>query len=761
MPDDPAAENDDRRRGLVETFVDGLLKYRLLLFVFSLAVAGAAVGPALSLRFDQRISSLYAADDPNRTNYIESRALFGGDELAIVAWAQSDLFAEGDELDPEVQRSLDDFSERLSAVPGINAESTQTLADALRVPYARDKVRRHVEGLLVDRTGETTGIVLRFTPEDVAPVDPKSGQPTTRGETIRRLRELAAEHERETGFETYVLGEPVQIHDMFRFVEEDGSTFFRWTLVLLGVVAFAVFRSVRWTVLPLLVVVVTIVWTRGLFGALGVSLSMVGSMLNSIVTIVGVATVTHVAVRFRSLRRDFEPEEALRRTLVELLPAVFWTCATTFVGFAALLSSSIAPVRSFGVMMGLATVFVFVSVCTLLPAGTLLGRPSHAAPHRTGGTWLTGALERLSALVGRRPQLLFWSGAGLAILGVVGIPRLSVETDFSQNFHDGSNIIRSLEFYEARMGGAGTWELNFPAPEKLDDAYLTRVRRVAERLRSLSSEDGVSHVVALTDGLDLVPRSVGKPPFELQLPITTRLKSIGVVQPEFVPGLYNPKEGRMRIVLRAYERVPADRKREIIARAETIAREEFPEAKASGLYVLLVFLVESLLRDQVTSFALAAIGVLLVMSIAFRSPWLGLIGLVPNLFPLCIVMGGMGWLGVKISIGTTMIACVSLGLTTDATVHIVSKLLRSGRATDFAMARTVTLVGTGRAIVYATLALVVGFSVLVLSNFVPLVVFGLLVVASMLIGLYGDLVMLPILLGWWSGTAADEEENTA
>src|SRR5690606_25976816 len=117
------------------------------------------------------------------------------------------------------------------------------------------------------------------------------------------------------GDSVYVVGEPVQVNDLFRYVEEDGRTLFWWSLALLAIVIIGLFRSLRWVTLPLAVVVVTIVWTEAVLVLSRLRLSMVSSIMNSLVTIIGIATVMHITVRYREKRQDLERIEALRETL--------------------------------------------------------------------------------------------------------------------------------------------------------------------------------------------------------------------------------------------------------------------------------------------------------------------------------------------------------------------------------------------------------------------------------------------------------------
>ena len=216
-----------------------------------------------------------------------------------------------------------------------------------------------------------------------------------------------------------------------------------------------------------------------------------------------------------------------------------------------------------------------------------------------------------------------------------------------------------------------------------------------------------------------------------------------------MPGcLYNSKQGRMRIMLRARERQPSETKLKLIADVEEAARRRFPEARATGLFVLLTYLIESLMGDQVSSFVIAAVAIVLLMTIAYKSLALGSILLVPNLFPIVLVIGAMGWIGLPINIATAMIASVSMGLTVDSSIHYLAGYTdaRRRRGLSFSAALKETHQGVGLALVFANVALVAGFSVLALSHFIPLVYFGILVSVAMLGGLLGNLVLLPLLL---------------
>jgi predicted RND superfamily exporter protein len=710
-----------------------------LLVLLSTALAAYV---SRGLEFDQSIDSLYAADDPHLQEFLESKQYFGGDEFAFVTWEEPQLFEPNSvQLTEASRQRIRELSAKLSDIPGVRKQSTQDLERALRFPYGRRKIRQLMQGVLVDVEGKVTAVAVRLEPE--------SSTPVPRAETILQIRMVADKHTNTHDVETYIVGEPVQIHEMFRIVERDGDVLFRVSFALLALVIYIFFRSLRWVFLPLLVVLVTIFWTKSILVASGLKLSMVSSMLNSLVTIIAVATVTHVTVHFRELRQSLQREEALRQTLTELLPAIFWTCATTAVGFAALLSSHITPVRSFGLMMALASGLVFVAAVCLLPGAILLGSRGQAPGNAPAEGYLGMLLARITISVRHHPRIVAAVAVGITLFAAAGLRGLEVETDFSKNFRKTSPTVRSLDFVETRLGGAGTWEVNFPAPKTLDSEYLARVRRLAGKLRNHVRREhpNLTKVVSLPDGLGVVPEKI-----LFKLDLDTRMGMLSKFQPEFVPSMYDPENGRMRIVLRAVERQRAEEKDELIAAVLAETRKEFPDAKATGLFVLLKSLIQSLLSDQVVSFALAACGITLMMAIAFRSVRIGLISIVPNLMPIVLVVGCMGWTGLPINIATAMIASVSMGLTVDSTVHFIAGFRRArarGASIDDALHETHQ--GVGRALVFANVALIVGFLVLTVSEFIPLAYFGLLVSVAMLGGLLGNLFLLPVLLACVDG----------
>ncbi len=757
--------NEEHRMSLV------LLLIRIRNYLLLAAAIAVLAGIPLSeqLQFDQRIEGFFAPSNPDVQILKQSQLDFGNNEFVIVAWTEDKLFGYEDleevpnsleqilerdflpVLDEAAAERINRIGEQLGKIQGVAASETQHLASLLKIAPrykpSRRSMLRLFEGTLVGTDGRTTGIALKLLPEKEAGV--------ARQWTIQQIRQVA----HSLNGEVAVAGEPVQVLDMFQMVSEDGKLLFLVSLALLSAVLAIMFQSVRWVLMPVGIVLSSVILTRAVLVLVGAELSMVSSMLSSLVTVIGIATCMHVIVHYRDLRtaQNIDQEStaedrhsAAAATIKDLSVPIFWTCLTTAIGFGSLLISQINPVRSFAVMMCLATGIVLLMCLVIVPAALASGSRLKNAARVPLEAWLDSALGMTCHLVEKRPVISGLVSLLAFAIAIPGILSLQVETDFSRNFKESSEIVRSLQFIEGRLGGAGSWEISFDTPEQLTDEFLESIEALTAKLREDLAGTHGTKVLSLTDVSDLPPRIFG--------PAKT-LRRLSARQPKLIAGFYSEERQKMRIVLRSFEQQSSEAKAEQIQKMRTCVHEFFekhPELNqrsqpsASGLFVLLAELINSLLQDQLVSFMLACAGIALALTIAFRSLRIGLISLIPNIFPIAIVMGILGWIGMTVNIGTAMITSVSMGLTVDSTIHYITSFERARRKMPVTEALKVAHASAGRAVVFAHCALVLGFLVLTASRFIPLVYFGALLSLSMAGGLFGDLVLLPLLLRWTS-----------
>lgn len=781
-----------------------LIRRRWLGLAIALAAGLLARQYASQIAFDRSIENMFAADDPLLVPFRRLKNVFGGDEVVLAAYVDLDL------MTPAGYQRVEQLTQQLAEVAGV--ESAMSLAstplqekiidDTPAAARLLNVLEGYAVGPSIDGRRETAAVVCVLSP--LRPGD-------VRQKTISEIRRLVNEHD-QSGV---IVGEPVMVIDGFDFVTQDGETLGRTTLILLSITIFLCFRSIRWVVIPWLVIQLTLALTRAVLVASHLRLSMVSSMLTAIVTVVAVATVVHFIVRFRDARATgVSPLRAVTSACRLLAIPIALACATDAVGFASLLWARVGPVQDFGIMMAVGSLMVIVSVALLLPGLILFGRMD-VDPKRA---WGEGSLDRgLSRLVDtllQRPKTVGLLSAGLAIGVALGGTRLQVETNFTRNFRESSRIATAYAFAESRLGGAGVMDVIVPAdlgceptPAIIDNPFLERLRKCQQRLReevvvrsdNARDEPGLTKVLSVVDLLDavrvqdlaqimgteelleyvdlppsvqammrLLPLSVVlertnledfvSPERRLQLVETAMRKSGGggslISALRGVDSSSETPQHYARIMLRAREQQPAEQKTSIIGQVQQIAQEEFPsqsgtQAEVTGFYVLLTSLVESMIRDQWICFAWAVAGIGLMMLIAFRSATIALIAIVPNAVPILMVTGLMGWLNIKINMGAAMIAAVSMGLSIDSSIHYVSFYRRARKAgKNVRESLHEVHQSVGRAMVFSTLALIIGFTALCTSQFVPTIYFGALVSLSMLGALLGNLVILPLLLLW-------------
>ncbi|MFM9026325.1 MAG: efflux RND transporter permease subunit [Planctomycetaceae bacterium] len=740
-------------RRVADRVAGWLVARRGSLALVACALAVAAVDRARHLEYSRSIDAMFDRSDPALVPYARMTRSFGSNETVLAAYDDPDLFT------PEGIARLRALASDLAAVPGV-ATTTSLASTPLgaaivnldagpTAAWARRLVAL-MEGYVVGADRRTAGVACVLEPPDTTAATQRD-RALSRAGTIDALRARMQSLPRGT-----LAGEPAMLRDGFAMLERDGNLLGTASGLLAGGVLLVAFRSVRWLVVPLAVVLLALWLTRGLLAVAGLRLTMVSTMLSAMVTVVGIGTVTHVIVEFRRQRaRGLDAPAALRESIAVLLWPVVGAIATDVVGFGSLLASDVGPVHDFGIMTAVGAAMVLVAAALVVPCLALAGRFDADPRMAWGEGALERSLDRLVARIVRHPLPILLGSVAAAAAATAGMRWLTVETDFTRNFRASSPTVAAYELVESRLGGAGVWDVLVPAREPLDAAQLAAVDRLAGRLRSevvVTGSDGRS-VPGLTKVLSLADALAAAP----ALGPRAALGILKAVMPQLTGALVgrDPADGStgLRVMLRARERQPAAAKEAVIAQVRRIAAEEYPAApgrpgaEVTGFFVLLAQLVHRLLADQWLTFLIAAAGIFLLLAAAFRSPLLAAIALVPNGLPIFVVLGLLGWAGIRVNMGTAMIAAVSMGLSVDSSIHYIAafrRRLAAGHPLDAALGTAHQT--AGRAMIFSTLALCVGFLALTTSGFMPTVSFGWLSCLTMAGGLVGNLVVLPVLL---------------
>jgi uncharacterized protein len=784
---------------LMDRLAKKLVAFRASLFGVGVLLVLAAFPFARTTESDLSVQSLFSRDDPRLLLYNRTAFEFGGEatvlavyrdpealtaagldrlisirrELAAVPFVNSALclsdlpHPRDPSLSSEAGRLAREFTESIiqrdftGAANRIRTWKPKMLAEWFQnaSPGELDRLRQEVlstelyRNAFIAERGDVVAVLLQLDRSAMA-----SGAIER---TVESLRTIIRTSPREPG---HLVGAPVMINDVYSYLTEDASRL-QWasTLTMLLVIG-VLFRNIRWTILPLLVVAAAVVWTRAFMKVLDIRQSLIASMTESLVTVIGVAAVVHVAVFFvedasEHGGRRLDVRQALERTLSRILGSFFWTCVITAVGFASLFVARIRPVTEYAAVMTAAALFVGVASILFIPGAALIGRRWISATPRT--TWadasLGAGLGWIVRFVGlHATTVVVTLTAGMAV-AAVGFRWLSLETEFTKNFRTDAPILASYNFVESNLGGVGVLEVVFTANE-VTPKLLQNMRQAAEEIRALPL---VSKVNGLHDVVDFAANLVGLAPvfhspwrdwFKAEfvdrslLAVFRRLPN-GQAK-RLLDAFWNPAPGRLRMLIRVQERHDIGSKATLLVKLREIVQRRFgPSAEPTGIFVLLVFLVDTLVQDQWTAVLASAIGVICTASLAFASPRLGLVAFAPKLVLVAAVIGAMGWLGMKVNVATAMIGSVSMGLVVAFSVPYLNRFRQERRhGAPFYLALSRTHRSAGKAMIFANMALMLGFLVLATSRFIPAVHFGFLVSVAILGGVIGNLLLLPVLL---------------
>ncbi len=619
---------------------------------------------------------------------------------------------------------------------------------------------------------------------------------------VAGVREIAAEYEQYASL--FVGGLPMITADMVSFVRSDLETFGSSILGIMVLVLAAIFRRVRWVVIPLVTCSSTIVIMLGLLGALDWRMTVISSNFVAVLLIIAMSLSIHLIVRYRELHGqnpDSDLHERVLATIQSMVLPCFFTGATTIVAFASLVVSGIQPVIDFGWMMTVGIVVVlfvaFVTVpCLILawPKGRPFKRQSAHEP-------LTILFARATDHHG---TLVLAVGGLLFVLSAYGMSRLVVENRFIDYFHDTTEIYQGMELLDAKLGGTIPLDIIITAPsfdEPLPGIELpgpdTGHAPVAEddpfAQDELADDDwgddefgkgfgvgtegefvpsywfslaGMQELDAVHSYIDSLPET-GK---VLSLStIFTVVKDLmgddlGGVElalvekslPEDIKGMmvdpyFSKEREEARITIRVKETSKDLHRAELLkkVRAHLIDDLGFePEqVHLTGMLVLYNNVLQSLFRSQILTLGVVFLAILAMFILLFRSFWLALITLTPNVLAAGLVLGVMGIVGIPLDIMTITIAAIVLGIGVDDCIHYVHRFTREfKRDRNYKAAMYRCHHSIGRAVYYTTVTVVIGFSVLTLSNFNPSIYFGLLTVLAMVAAVIGALMLLPQLI---------------
>jgi len=743
-----------------------------LFAAISVAAAAALIDPETwqpRVRLDASEEPLMLRGDPAREIYAEATRAFGNDDIYVIAMLADDVFTE-DNL-----AALRRISHAVLKLPGVRR--AESLVDVPMYRWDAEKdwldVASFIDELPTD-PNEIADLRRRALADPIYPklVVSRDGSAAAINLSFHeisdrdfvdqglddRIRAIALA-ENAPGREFRFAGRPHVKSRTAVIMNEDLTRLIPLAVAVAALVVFLTTGSARGVLLPLFGCLMSVLWTFGLLALTGTPVNLLTLVLAPILISLGGLYGVHIVARWEEEREHVDnARDAALATLKDVFLPEFLSGVTTTVGFAALIPGGIPGIEELGL-------FAFFG-CSMLTLISLAGIPASLAllPHRTGrrattaagaafGRRLDDALVRLAGICSAHATPVLWLWALLTVIALAAIPRIVVDTDYLTFFSERSEVRRDFAAVNARLIGPVPLYVELIAKEEGTFREPERLRQIERLQHELEALPGVSATVSMVDPLKVLNRALEHgDPAEERIPDSREEISdlVFMVPKAEMRRFANSNHSAANVIVRTGE-LGSRAVRTLVARIEeVVARlglEPDLRVEVTGNAVVLNRSADALAGNQVSSIALASATVFLLVYFVFRSTRVSMLVMIPNVTPVILFFGMLGLGIAPLSLPTSMIGCVVLGVAVDDTVHMLvtyRRMRSSGAQPEEAMLLSVRRVG--RPMVISSLMLIAGFLTITVSSFATLVEFGWLSALTMVICLAADLIMLPALL---------------
>jgi Predicted exporters of the RND superfamily len=570
-----------------------------------------------------------------------------------------------------------------------------------------------------------------------------------RSQEIEQIRELVSRYSSEGDF--YLGGNNLLAHQLIEIIRNDLVVFGIAIVVVVALVLLFLFRRWHWVAVPLVVCAVSVVLTLGLLGTFGLKVTVISANVVALQIILTLAMVIHLIVQYQELVAAGELKDQIalaKETVRRKFKPCFFAGITTALGFGSLIFSGVQPVISFGWMMVLAMIVTLVTSLVLFPAllVTLVPFSDRVKEHPGVHKLMSGC----AAWVIQRPASIVILTLVILIAGVVGCFRLNAENSFLNYFSDSTDVYRELSFIDQEFGGSTPLDLLYRIPEKQTkpDLIITAdaIHTLQNIQNALEKQEAIGNIISIIDFARIARVVTGKPLVEYELTALYHTLDKNL-RTDLFSNYFSIDDQEVRFSMRIQDATKDLDRAELMASIHSdmaalgLTEKDY---QLTNLFVMYQDILARLVNSQFITLAIVYTAIALVLLLIFRSLPIALICLVPNLATTAAIMGGLGLLGIPLDLMTITIAAVAMGISVDDTIHYVHRYRENSGAPEEAVREA--LFSVGYAMVYTTVIIVIGFSALIFSDFVPSILFGLLTGITMLVALAMDLTILPVLL---------------
>ena len=589
-------------------------------------------------------------------------------------------------------------------------------------------------------------------------------------QNINEIRTIIEKHKNSA--KIHLGGIPMIADDMMSYIKNDIIVFGAGVFIFIVCTLWFVFRNLLWVFIPLLSCFFSVLIMVGLLGLVGWKVTVISSNFIALMLILTMAMNIHMSVRYLQFKKDnpnISNNEAILWTSRKMFWPILYTVLTTICAFLSLIFSGIKPIIDFGWMMTLGLLVSLSITFTLLPVVLNILSKENKNYRDDQKSKITSLLSKIAQ---KNTKTIFTSAVIIIFISVIGITKLEVENSFINYFDEKTEIYKGMKLIDNKLGGTTPLDviLKFPSQdleEETDedfDSWDDEDKDDAKYWFTRSKIDKITKIHDYLDNLDSVGKVIsfasmvrvaedlndGKKLQALEMGVLyTKIPES--IKKEIIDPYISIKNDEARISLRILDSKEDLRRNELIKKINYdlnnklgLSNDEF---KLAGVLILFNNLLQSLFKSQILTLGVVMAGITLMFLILFRNITLSFIGVVPNFMAAFLILGIIGLLGIPLDMMTITIAAITIGIAVDNSIHYIYrfkeefKKIKNYNKTLEKCHETV-----GVAILNTSITIVFGFSILVLSNFIPTIYFGVFTGIAMLLAMVSVLTLLPKLI---------------
>ena len=568
-------------------------------------------------------------------------------------------------------------------------------------------------------------------------------------------------------------GIPMIADDLISFVKKDITVFGSGVFVFIIITLWFIFRDIRWVIFPLLSCFLSISIMVGMLGYLNWKVTVISSNFISLMLILTMEINIHYVERYKQLQAELPKKKEnflTYLTTTKILTPILYAVLTTALAFLSFIFCDIKPVIDFGLMMTLGLfISLFVSMI-LLPYLIIKFKPKASPVHKSKESKIAKFFETIA--INQKFLVLTFSSI-IFILSIYGMTRLKVENSFINYFDKNTEIYKGMKLIDEKLGGTTPLDiiLKFKESESkstfADDEFFQGSSSDEYKDSYWFTNFRINNIVNVHKYLETLPE-IGKVlSFYSVLQLGEKLndnKKLGPLEmailhsklPEDIKkNIITPyisiDDNEARISLRIIDSNPELNRKELLIKIQKDLEEKLQlkkeEFKITGILVIFNNLLQSLFDSQIKTLGITFAGIFLLLLILFKSFWWSVVAAIPNFTAALFILGSLGLFNIPLDMMTITIASISVGIAIDNSIHYIYrfreefKINKNYNRTIQICHRTV-----GKAIVNASLTIVFGFSILILSNFIPSIYFGIFTGLAMLTAMTLVLTLMPQLI---------------